>query len=622
MGASASSSFGFSSSRSSSLSETYGTYDKKEQNNIESINLDCQMNLKDKRFSGSIGRIFRVKCASCALQTKPVYGSFIYHPLSSICKAANHSGNLNPTKSGYIIVELVAGKKIYNGSMGADGTVSGTFSSAEISFRTKHGTAPVQIGCADAPNKEPFGNAPQGLKFVVICPKNCGKENLQIFGSEVYTDTSSICASAIHYGVLNDLGGEIEILIDGPQTFFKATKSFGIVSKQKDAYVRSFRFVGVKSSIFYKYKEDFSGRLTDNWEIQVTANVEKKEENNWSFEEKKLKIFNEEKPVKYIIHRGQIKSKVKNTYGSLIFLKNAQWSNGRVKANFMFKDKRTFALLFKFVDANNYYSLEFNPESEKTGLTLISRVEGTVKQIDIKPLKLNTDVWYRVEILMKNEKIIIKIQNDIIREKKTYFALNMEQISRGTIAFATNGNNQFYINGIEIDDYIPHSGNKINPKNKRTWIELLKKTDDKSKKKFCQETYSVKNEIRRCVEPQFYCRLKCDEQIPTIENILNFNCFRDCVKKIKANHNDFNVQKTPWAPKLGEKIDFLPKNEKDFKPAAISSIKEKKVKGKLVKTYLITYFDEAGNSLKASSPFPDKSIVKCSEKLKIRKDCN
>lgn len=584
--------------------------------------LDCQTNLKDQRFSGSIGRIFRVKCPSCALQSKPVYGSFIYHPLSSICKAANHAGNLSPSKSGYVIVELVAGKKIFNGSQGADGTISGTFSSAEISFRTKQGTAPLQASCADAPNKEPFANAPQGQKIVVICPKNCGKEKLEIFGSEVYADTSSICLSAIHYGVLNDLGGEIEILIDGPQTFFKATKSFGIISKQRDAYVRSFRFVGVKSSIFYKYKEDFSGRITDKWELQVSGDVEKREENNWSFEERKLKIFDEEKLTKYIVHKGQIKSKVKNAYGAFIFLKNAQWSNGRVKANFMFKDKRTFALLFKFVDANNYYSLEFNPENEKTGLTLLSRIEGSVRQIDIKPLSLNTSVWYRVEILMRNDKITINVQNDTIRENKTYFGLTLDQISRGTVAFATNGNNEFLITGIEIDDYIPHAGKKINPKNKRTWLDLLKKTDDKTKRKFCQETYSVKDEMRRCFEPQFFCRLKCDEQIPTVENILNFNCFRDCVKKIKMNHNEFKLQKTQWAPKMGEKIDFLPKNEKEFRPATVNSIKEKKIKGKVLKTYYISYFDDAGNSLKASSVFPDKGILKCGEKLMMRKDCN
>jgi len=606
---------------SNALSETYGTYDKKEQNNIESIVVDCQTNLKDKRFTGSVGRIFRVKCPSCQLQHKPIYGSFIYHPLSSVCKAANHAGSLNAKEKGYIIVEIISGKKIYNGSVGADGNTSGTFSASQISFRTKKGTSPLKISCTDSPNKEPFANAPQGQKFVIMCPKNCGKEKVPIYGSEIYTDTSSICVSAIHYGVLNDIGGEIEFTIDGPQTFFKATKSFGIISKQKDAYIRSFRFIGIKSSIFYKFKENFLGKITEKWDIHVTDEVEDRNQNNWSYEEKRLKIFDEDKLIKYIVHKGSIKSKIKNNYGSMLFLKNAQWSNGRVKSNFMFRDQKPFALLFKFVDPNNYYALQFNPKQEKGGIVLMSRIVGSVKIIDTKSIRLNVDVWYRVEILMKNDNIIINIQNDIIRENKTYFELKLEQISRGTIAFATNGNNQLFINGIEIDDYIPHAGKKLDDKNKRSWIDLIKHTDDKNKKKYCQSVYSLRKEISRCVEPQYYCRLKCDEHIPTIENILNFNCYRSCVKKIKSNHSEIKIQKTEWSPKIGDKIDFLPKKEKEYKPATVASIKVKKVKGHSVKTYFINYFDNAGNSLKATSPFPDKSIAKCSEKLKVRKDC-
>lgn len=608
----------------SSLTATYGTYDKKEENNIESILLTCETTLKDRRFTGAIGRIFRVKCPTCSLVKRPIYGSYIYHPLSSICKAASHSGNISSIKSGYVIVELVAGKKIYNGSLGLDGTISGTFSGAEISFRTKVGTSPTPISCTDAPNKEPFLNAQQGKKFVVLCPKNCGKEKVEIFGSEVYSDTSSICISAIHAGIMNDLGGEIELLIDGPQTFFKSTKSFGIISKPRDSYIRSFRFIGVKSSIFFKYKDDYAGKITDKWELVIGDEVEKIESNQWSYEEKPIKIMEEEQKVtKYIVHRGEIKSKLKNAYGTFISLRNAQWSKGRVKTNFLFKDKRAFALLFKFVDKSNYYALEFNPENPKNSLNLICRIDGSVSVLQTKQIELKVEMWYRIELLMNNDKITIKIQNDKIRESKVYFEFNAEKISRGTIAIATNGNSDLYVNGIEIDDYIPHASKKINNKNKRSWIELLKHTDEKTKKKYCQKTFNGESEeITRCMNPQYFCRLKCDDDTPSIENILNFQCYKQCLKKIFSETNHVKIQKEVWVPKVHSLVDFLPKNEKHFSPATIESVREKIFKGKTIKTYNVRYYDSAGNILVASATYPSSNLFKCGSKLLLRKDCN
>jgi len=608
---------------SESYIATYGTYDSSEQNNIESMNIDCDTNLKDKRFNGAVGKIFRVKCPSCITNQKPVYGSFIYHPLSSVCKAAAHAGTINPKYSGYIIVELVSGKKIYNGSIGADNNVSGTFSSSDISFKTKVGTPPMKITCSDAPNMAPFNSAASGSKFVVICPEKCSKSKVSIFGSEIYADMSPICLSGIHYGVLSDKGGEIEFLIEGSQSYFKGTRSFGVISKSRDAYVRSFRFVGVKSAIFYKFKEDYKGNINSKWQIFSNENIMNKDSNSWEYQEFKSR---DESSGKYIIqntihHTGIIKSADDISYGAYTILKNVEWNNGRVRANFLFKDSKMAVFLFRYQDKDNYYAMEMDISNLRNNVRL-AKIDGSVKIIESKMISLNLDTWYRITLVMNNDQISIQIQTDNIRENKPIFEHTLEQLSRGTIGFASNGNNDFYISGVSVDDFIQHTSKKVDKKNRRSWINLLKHTEQKSVKLYCGNLFrNDSNETARCLIPQNFCRLKCDDHIPTIENILNFNCYKDCLNKIGFEKNEVVKEAQPWGPKIGDKIDFSPNKDNMYVPGYILSTQNITENNKNIIMLNISYYDNAGNNLKTRAKYPSSNVVQCSSKLTRRKDC-
>lgn len=610
---------------SESYVATYGTYDSTEQNNIESMAIDCETSLKDFRFSGSVGKIFRIKCPSCGTVRRPVYGSFIYHPLSSICKAAAHAGTINPTYTGYIIVELVSGKKIYNGSFGADGNLSGTFSSSEISFKTKAGTPPMKITCLDAPNMAPFNSAAIGSKFVVICPAKCSQSKVSIYGSEIYADTSPICLSGIHYGVLSDKGGEIEFLIEGSQSYFKGTRSFGIISKSRDAYVRSFRFVGVKSAIFYKFHEDFHKNINTKWQISVSDQVTNRESNSWDYQDYKMydTTLNKYSMQSTIHHSGVIRSLDDNNYGVYVSLKNVEWNNGRVKANFLFKDSKMAAFLFRFQDKDNYYALEIDISNLQNNLRLIAKVDGSVKIIESKFISLNLDTWYRLTLIMNNDQISISIQTDKIRENKPVFEHNLELLSRGTIGFASNGNNDFYISGIEVDDFILHSSKKIDKKNRRSWINLLKHTEPKSVKNYCMNLFRGDTaEGARCHVPQNFCRLKCDDHIPTNENILNFNCYKDCLNKIGYEKNEVKNEAKPWEPRVGEKIDLSVGDENIFVPGYVLSLQSNDpMSNKKTLTLVVSYYDNAGNNLKTKVKFPSANVSSCGSKLTRRKDC-
>ncbi len=611
---------------SESYIATYGTYDSSEQNNIESMNIDCETSLKDFRFSGSFGKIFRVKCPSCNIIKRPVYGSFIYHPLSSICKAAAHAGTIDPKFTGYIIIELVSGKKIYNGSFGADGNISGTFSSSEISFKTKAGTPPMKITCEDAPYMAPFSSAATGSKFVVICPSKCSGTKVSIYGSEIYADMSPICLSGIHYGVLSDKGGEIEFLIQGSQSYFKGTRSFGIISKSRDAYVRSFRFVGVKSAIFYKFKEDFKNNINSKWIVSIANQVTDKSSNSWDFKEYKYYDATASKNSMQmaIHHSGIIKSKDENSYGSTILLKNVEWNNGRVKANVLLRDSKMVAFLFRSQDSDNYYAMEMDISNVQNNVRLIAKLDGSVKIIESKAIPLNLDTWYRITLLMNNDLISISIQTDKIRENKPVFEHNMEMLSRGTIGFASNGNNDFYISGIEVDEYMTHVTKRIDKKNRRSWIKLLKYTDPKNIRKYCKNLFrGDMTESNRCYVPQNFCKLKCDDHIPTVENILNFNCFKDCVNKIGFEKNEVApAEAKTWEPEVGEKIDFNVNNDGVYIPGYVLSIKNMKKEKKKILKVSISYYDNAGNNLRSVKDFPSSNIMRCGSKLTRRKDCD
>lgn len=581
------------------------------------------MTLKDKRFDGSVGKIFRVKCPSCKGVKRPVYGSFIYHPLSSICKAASHAGHIKKEVGGYVLIELVSGKKIFNGSQGVDKSMSSTFSSSKISFRTKKATPPTKITCEDTAANAPFNTASVGSKFVVICPRKCSEKKLHIYGSEIYTDKSSICIAGIHNGVMNDKGGELEFMIEAGASYYKGTRSFGIISKSRDAYVRSYKFIGAKSRIYYKFKDDYQNAITAKWDIRTFNPVKDAKDNLWEYVDLTYldKDTNEKKKTRTIHHKGKMAGLSSNDLGTFLILKDVEWNNGLIKSNFYFKDSKIFAYLFRFQDQNNFYFIEFNPSLLRDNVKLIAKVNGSSKTIKQETITLSLQTWYRTSVYMENDKIKVFIQTENIRENKPIFEAELEDISRGTIGYASNGNFETYINGVMVDDYIPHESNKNNSRNKRSWISYLKHVETKTVKKFCMNLFGGdEQENQRCRMPSNFCKMKCDDYIPTVENILNFNCYHDCLGKMETKANEIKVKKAEWKPKIGDKVDFLPKGMKKYTAASIISSQTKK-NNKKIEIYTITYLTAAGEQKTAVAEFPSTQIKKCASELPKRKDC-
>lgn len=231
--------------------------------------------------------------------------------------------------------------------------------------------------------------------------------------------------------------------------------------------------------------------------------------------------------------------------------------------------------------------------------------------------------WYRITVILDFNKLKFYIQNDKIREHKLIFKRQILELNKGSLGFATNGNSNFYLNGISIQK------NDINKKsefkdNKRSWQGLLKQLSPKERKIFCRELFdNSSDEVQRCMEIRFYCQIKCDNIIPREENILNFACFNDCIRTSQGNIGFLSKNKKIfsnilWNPKSHDKCDFKPHGSNFFRMGVI-----KKATGEYPNIIVeVLYRDYDRNILSALVKFPNKDLLQCGSVLTRRNDCH
>jgi hypothetical protein len=407
----------------------------------------------------------------------------------------------------------------------------------------------------------------------------------------------------------------------GENSYIKS-KGFGITSKSKGPHIRSFKFLGKRSAITFRWNEDYEPNFSDKWGIEVHPNARNKLSNKWSYiVNSNFVLDGRKQKIKAIVHKGKITNKKETQYGSWIHLKNADWANGKVKFNFLLYDVHPIAVMFRYTSKENYYAIEFdgNPSDN---IKLIKVIEGSHSVISIKSSKILIGKWYRIVIYMNYDYIKVRMQSDRIRQHRTIFKTKIKNgLSRGSLAFATRGNNNFFINGISVDEHNPDKKEKFK-NNNRSWHSLLKSLRTKQRKIYCYGLFSLmKDEIPRCMEVHNYCRIRCDKMIPTVENILNFSCQRDCVRTANVLENKigmkFITKEGEWIPKKGDKCDFQPPGDKNFRMGVVREI-ENKGNSLMVK---VQYIIDGTNSAKAEVKFPSNSLKKCGEALTARLDC-
>ncbi|KAK1164021.1 hypothetical protein AOXY_G16003 [Acipenser oxyrinchus oxyrinchus] len=175
---------------------------------------------------------FTLQCpAGCATDYYSVWGSDIYTEDSSICAAAIHGGTI-PHSGGSVTLEKKAGQGSYTGT-----TRNGVTSRRYNWYPTSYVFVSASIlSCSHQ------ARAFAENQFKVHCPANCASQGSSVWGTDIYTDDSSICRAAIHAGKIRDSGGIAEVLKRPGQSSYSASQRFGVSTRSYGYWSSSFVF--------------------------------------------------------------------------------------------------------------------------------------------------------------------------------------------------------------------------------------------------------------------------------------------------------------------------------------------------------------------------------------------
>jgi hypothetical protein len=175
-----------------------------------------------------------------------VYGTDIYTDDSPVCTAAVHAGVISLAGGGLVTIEIRPDAGSYTGS-----TRNRITSSSYPAWQGAYvivGAVPQDPGVA--PVTPPAGTNPWTLKatqyrafvgaqYEFNCPAKGTAYN--VWGSDIYTDDSSVCTAGVHSGLITlAKGGKVVIqMVDGQASYKKSTRN-GIKTQPYPAWGGSF----------------------------------------------------------------------------------------------------------------------------------------------------------------------------------------------------------------------------------------------------------------------------------------------------------------------------------------------------------------------------------------------
>lgn len=191
--------------------------------------IDCSTNVSSNSDTFRLGSMTLVRCpGSCHLASGKIYGTGIYHGLSSVCKAAIHSGILS-TKGGKVNVSLQPSAKQYTGT-------------------TQEGVTSIDI---QPDNKQSFALS----KYTPNCPKDLLKQTIEGLGLTTFTELEAV-ESEFDLTAFDDM--DPETINNEVIPKLKQMKSQGInvdeMLRKEVAYNKAKK----NSSEDFKFKETFN----------------------------------------------------------------------------------------------------------------------------------------------------------------------------------------------------------------------------------------------------------------------------------------------------------------------------------------------------------------------------
>ncbi len=181
-------------------------------------------------------------CAAADLATpRTVWGTDIYTDDSHICSAARHAGVIG-ANGGAVRVSPRAGLQSYRGSV-RNGVTSSDYGPWQRAFTVAAPGGKSTAAQVD-PNQCPANF--QGWRNrtdIVTC--NCAADQMTqgtVWGTDVYTDDSSICRAALHAGAITAAGGAVRMQrVPGRQSYAGSTRN-GVTTQNYGPWEGAFSF--------------------------------------------------------------------------------------------------------------------------------------------------------------------------------------------------------------------------------------------------------------------------------------------------------------------------------------------------------------------------------------------
>lgn len=173
-----------------------------------------------------------------------VWGTGTYTSDSSVCTAAVHYGWIAHGDGGVVSFRQVPGLDAYSGSA-QNGVTTSDYGSWNSSFQITS-ASPIASGVrqiAWGDNADTLGVAGSvGEYFTFACPPGSVGGG-SVWGTDVYTSDSAICAAATHRGHISAAsGGIVTIVVLGSQPSYTGSNRNGVGSSNYPEWPRSYIF--------------------------------------------------------------------------------------------------------------------------------------------------------------------------------------------------------------------------------------------------------------------------------------------------------------------------------------------------------------------------------------------
>ncbi len=223
-----------------------------------------------RAYRGRVGTIVSVTCPPNG-SPGPVWGSDVYSDDSRVCTAALHSGRVSLQTGGTFQIQILPGQPAYLATM-RNGVTTRPYGAYPGSFSIVGGPSPgliaTPVNAAPPPVPPPVVAMPgpggatpfpvnpsdnpwrvnatrvrgqNGRAFTLMCPPQGSPGT--VWGTNVYTDDSSICGAAQHAGVLNPMaGGPVTFYVRPGMPAYQGSPRNGVTTQNYGSYAGSITF--------------------------------------------------------------------------------------------------------------------------------------------------------------------------------------------------------------------------------------------------------------------------------------------------------------------------------------------------------------------------------------------